>query len=157
MVFGPCTDRDGAVYLVGGNMDNPLDIVSERCLEYLLGAKDVGLDEIDSADDRPVNVGLRREIDQDVVTRQRGVQVRGRADVAAHKTVARAIGNWRQVGQVAGISQLVEHGDFGANERWVGIREQLSNVLRADEAGPTGDEHAHSPQRPSFGSVSATT
>ena len=119
------------------------DIVPQRRLEHLLGAQHVGLDEVGGADDRPVDVRLGGEVDQDVVAGQRGVEVGRRADVAAHEAVPGAVGDRRQVGQVAGVGQLVEHRDLGAGERRVGVRQQLADVVRADEAGSAGDEHTH--------------
>ena len=85
-------------------------------VEQRLRTKHVGHDELGGAVDRSVDVRLGGEVDHDVVTRYRVGDLHRIADVALHESVARAVGDWRQVLEVAGVRQLVEHRDLGVLE-----------------------------------------
>jgi hypothetical protein len=74
---------------------------------------------------------------------QRRVEGGRVADVAAHEAVARAVRDGGEVGQVAGVGQLVEDGDLGVLVPRVGTAEQAADVVGADETGTAGDEQAH--------------
>ena len=53
-------------------------------------------------------MGLSGEVEHGVVTRQHLVEQRGVEDVAVDEGVARAVGDRREVGEVAGVGELVE-------------------------------------------------
>jgi hypothetical protein len=55
---------------------------------------------------------------------ERPGEIGGAADVAPHEPVAQAVRDRREVGQVAGVGQLVEHRDLGVLEPEVPAREQ---------------------------------
>ena len=91
------------------------------------------MDELLRAEDRAVDVGLGREVDDRGAARGRARDRVRVGDVAVDELVLDAL----EVGGVAGIGELVEHRDLGA------ALGQPANEVRADEARPAGDEHAH--------------
>ena len=97
----------------------------------------VGGDEFAGAQNRPVDVRLGREVDDDVgVANERGRDA-GVRDVAAHEGVPRIVDDVVQRLEPAGIGQLIERRDVP-----VGVRlECVPDEVRADEPGAAGDEN----------------
>jgi hypothetical protein len=86
-------------------------------------------------------VRLGGEVDHRVVARQQLRQQLGVADVAAGE--AEAPRHRLEVGQVAGVGELVEDGDLGVLVAGVAAGQQRAHVVRADEPGRAGDQDPH--------------
>src|ERR1022692_367301 len=72
----------------------------------------------------------------DLVLREQCAHGRLVADVAAHEQIARIALETGEVFDVAGIGQRIEH-DHPAR---IAARQPMTHEIRADEAGPTGDQ-----------------
>ena len=107
-----------------------------RVVEQHLGAEHVGEDELGGAEDRPVDVGLGREVDDRLAAGGRGGDRVGVGDVALVELVLDAF----EVRPVARVRQLVEDDDGIAGGR------QAAREGRADEARSACDENAHAGQ-----------
>src|SRR5581483_7126544 len=101
--------------------------------EQHLGAEDVREDELGGTEDRPVDVRLRREVDDRVAAAGRTRDRVRIGDVALVELVLDVF----EVGAVAGVRELVEDDDLVAG------RGEPPREVRADEAGAAGDEDPH--------------
>jgi hypothetical protein len=100
-------------------------------------ADDVGRDEIVGAVDRAVDMRLRREVDnraRPCAQQQRPHEV-DIADVALHEAVAWIVFQLGQIGEAAGIGQLVQRDDRRAFRL-----APVPDKIRADESRAAGDE-----------------
>ena len=86
---------------------------------------------------------LGGEVDDRLVSGERGVDGRAVGDVALDEGVARVVGDGREVRRVAGVRQLVEDGDLDIVPAGVAATEQGPDVVRTDETGAAGDEDPH--------------
>ena len=91
------------------------------------------MDELLRAEDRAVDVGLGGEVDDRVAARGGALDGVGIGDVADDELVLDAL----EVRGIACVGELVEHDDV------VALAARAADEVRADEAGATGDEHAH--------------
>ena len=108
-----------------------------RCLEQAEGAHDVGLGEGERVFDTAVDVGLGGEVDNAVnmlVLHQfeDSVEV---ADIHPDKLVVGLILDILQVGEIAGVSQLVEIDDPVVRV----LIDKQPDYMASDEAGPSRD------------------
>ncbi len=101
--------------------------------------------------DRAVDVAFGREVDHaiDAFGEEPAHQV-AVGNVAAHEPVARAAGDIREIGEIAGVRQgvEVEHGVVRVGGQ------RMANEVAADEAAAAGDEqspHQGSPLARSMG------
>ena len=104
-----------------------------RVVEQHLGAEDVGEDEFGRPEDRAVDVGLGREVDDRVAAGRGRRDCLGVGDVALVELVLDAF----EVRAVARVRELVEDDDR------VAIRRETSRRSRADEARATCHENPH--------------
>ena len=87
--------------------------------------------------ERVVVVALGGVVHHRVVLAEELVDERRVRDVALDEAEA-ILGQAVEGGEVAGVGELVEHGD-----RVVGVRERVVDEVRADEAGAAGHEDSH--------------
>jgi len=86
--------------------------------------------------DRAVDVALGREVDDrpGSMCREQPPHEPAVADVAAHEAVTRVVPERRQVGEIAGVGELVQ-----VDDRLARRRERGQHEIRADEAGAACD------------------
>jgi hypothetical protein len=106
-----------------------------------VGALDVGLEEDVGVEERPVDVGFGREVDDRVHPREGAPDRGGVADVPADEAVARGAAGLAQVGEVAGVGQLVERDHAVPRVR---VAKSVPHEMGADETGPARHEQFHS-------------
>ena len=106
-------------------------------LDERVGALDVGLQERARVGDGVVVVGLGGVVDHGVRPRDQAVDERGVADVA-HDELDAVGRQPRDVLGVAGVGQLVEHGDVDAGV----LAHDVVDEVGADEAAAAGDDDA---------------
>ena len=123
-------------------MDHPRDRVAAAGIQQRLRADDIGDHEVLRARDRAVHVGLRREVDHDVVAGDHSVEDRPVADVALDEGIAGILRNGREIRRVAGVGELVEHGHAGNLGTEVALQ-QAAHIVRADEARSPRDQVSH--------------
>src|SRR5205823_10251159 len=99
--------------------------------------------EIRGAEDRTVHMRLRGEVHHQVHPAHDVRHKGGVADVAADEPQPGVVGHRRQVRFVARVGELVQHDDLGVAHGRIGTAEHLPDVVRSDEACPTGYEDAH--------------
>src|SRR5665213_2468195 len=101
------------------------------------GGDDVGVDERRRAMDRAIDMRLGGEVDDRArpVLREESGDQRAVADVAVHEHVARVGRKAREVGGIAGVSQLVE-----IDHTLVLRGQPVEDEIGADEARAAGDE-----------------
>lgn len=133
---GRVVERQVAVDLVGG------DVVVARAvpaagLDERVGALDVGAQERARVGDGVVVVGLGGVVDDGVGPGHEAVDQVGVADVA-HDELDAVRGQARDVVGVAGVGQLVEHGDVDARV----LAHDVVDEVGADEAAAAGDDDA---------------
>lgn len=104
-------------------------------LDEGVGALDVGLEERARVGDGVVVVGLGGVVDHGVGPGHEAVDERGVADVA-HDELDAVGGQPRDVVGVAGVGQLVEHGDVDAGV----LAHDVVDEAGADEAAAAGDD-----------------
>ncbi len=83
---------------------------------------------------------LGGEVDHRLTAIERLLDGRAIGNVALDEAVARVRRNRLEVGQVAGVGQLVEDRDFVLG---VPHQQALADELRADEPGAASDQDAH--------------
>ena len=131
---GRVVERQVAVDLVGGDV-----VVAHAMfaagLDERVGALDVGLQERARVGDGVVVVGLGGVVDHGVGLGHEAVDERGVADVA-HDELDAVRGQARDVVGVAGVGQLVEHGDVDARV----LAHDVVDEVGADEAAAAGDD-----------------
>ena len=110
--------------------------VFARRLAQHRGASDVGLDEGERIHQRPVDVSLRGEVDDGVRLGRKRVDQVHVADVAMDESITGPALELDQVGEVAGIRELVEHGYLDVRPRAA----EVAYEIRADETGGARDE-----------------
>ena len=103
----------------------------------------VRFDEREGIQDRAVDVGLGREVDDGVHLARQPVDQLPVADVASHEAIPRLSLELGQVLGVAGIGQLVEDRDL---DLW-SLLAQQTHEIGADEAGAPGDQQTFQPPR----------
>ena len=108
-----------------------------RRFEQREGANHVGSDELAGRRDRPVDVRLRREVDDDVRAPDQRRRDDGVADVAAHERVARVVHHVAQRLDAARVGQLVERRDAPVAMRG----ERMAHEVAADEPGAAGHQN----------------
>ena len=128
--------RQVAVDLVGGDVVVAHAVLPAR-LDQRVGALDVGLEERGRVGDGVVVVGLGGVVDHGVGPGDQAVDERGVADVA-HDELDAVGGQARDVVGVAGVGQLVEHGDVDARV----LAHDVVDEVGADEAAAAGDDDA---------------
>ena len=134
---------DGAVDLVGGDVQEAVDADLAGDVAQHVGAVAVGAHEGVGRHDRAVDVALGGEVHDRVVAGHGCGDGLAVADVALHEAVARVVVHVAQGGEVAGVGEHVEDRDLV-----VGGGEHVADVVRADEPGTTGDEQPHAPSPP---------
>ena len=127
-------ERQVAVDLVGRDVVEA-DVVLAAGVDQDTGADDVGLNEGGRVDQRVVVVALGGVVDDRISVLDQRVDQFLVTDVADDQLdpVLRQAG---QVGLVAGVGQLVEHGhvNFGV------VLDDIVDEVGADETGPPGDD-----------------
>ncbi len=110
-------------------------------LQQLIGANDVGLDELGRAVDRAVDVGLGGQMHDGVRLKlqQRLADPLTIGDVGLEELIAWVVFHSYQRLQVAGIGQFVQ-----VEHAVLGIENEVADQCGADEPGSTGNENAHS-------------
>ena len=140
--------REAAVHLVGGDVQKaerrlPIRVqaaaIGARAFQQAVGAHNVGGDEILGAMDRTVDMTLGGKVDDGAraALGQQPRHQRGIADVALHKDMALIALQRLQVGQIAGVGELVEvqHG-------FVGLGQPVQNEVAANETrAPSNENH----------------
>ena len=129
-------ERQVAVDLVGGDVVVAYAVLPAG-LDERVGALDVGLQERARVGDGVVVVGLGGVVDHGVGLGHEAVDERGVADVA-HDELDAVRGEPRDVVGVAGVGQLVEHGDVDAGV----LAHDVVDEVGADEAASAGDDDA---------------
>ena len=135
-----------AVHLVGRDVEEAegarlrvveLRVVLARRVEELEGAHDVGLDERLGAVDRAVHVALGGEVQDGVgpVVADHLLHRRPIRDVRLDEVEAVAPGAVREALEVARVGELVDDHHVGR-----GLVQDHAHQVRADEAGPSGDD-----------------
>ena len=127
-------ERDVAVDLVGRHLHEPLAVMT-RVVEQHLRAEHIREDEFGRPEDRAVDVGLGREVDDRVDTVRRPRDRLGIGDVAVVELVVDAV----EVRPVARVGELVE------NDHLLAVHREPPGEVRADEPGTAGDEDLHAP------------
>ena len=130
---------DRAVDLVGGDLE-VADAGGARRFEQHVGPVDVGLDELSRGLDRAVDVGLGGEVDDRLAALDRGLDRLGVGDVGDDQLEPLGV-EPLEVLLAPGVGELVEHPD---PELGMGL-EPVADVGGADEPGPPGDQHVHTP------------
>ena len=133
---GRVVQRQVAVDLVGGDVV-VAHAVPAAGLDEGVGALDVGAQERARVGDGVVVVGLGGVVDHGVGPGHEAVDERGVADVA-HDELDAVRGQPRDVVGVAGVGQLVEHGDVDARV----LAHDVVDEVGADEAAAAGDDDA---------------
>ena len=133
---GRVVERQVVVDLVGGDVA-VARAVPPAGLDEGVGALDVGAQERARVGDGVVVVGLCGVVDDGVGPRDQAVDERGVADVA-HDELDAVRGQPRDVVGVAGVGQLVEHGDVDAGV----LAHDVVDEVGADEAAAAGDDDA---------------
>lgn len=131
---GRVVQRQVAVDLVGGDVV-VAHAVLPASLDEGVGALDVGLEERARVGDGVVVVGLGGVVDHGVRLGDQAVDERGVAYVA-HDELDAVRGEPRDVLGVAGVGQLVEHGDVDARV----LAHDVVDEVGADEAAAAGDD-----------------
>ena len=145
MRFRPRATLDGAVDLVSRHVQEPVHAMPQRGIEHGLSACDICEDEICCTGDRPIDMRFRREVDDGVHVVHQRVDELNVEDVTFDECKARVFSNRVEVGQVAGVGELVENDDRGVRKRRIAAGEQSPHEVRADEACAPGHENLHAP------------
>ena len=137
---------EGAIDLVGGDVVEPFPLVflgqglpiEFRGLQQAERAHDVGLGEGERVLDAAIDMGFRREVDDaiDLLVLHQLVDAVEVADVHPDELVVGFVLDILQIGQVAGVGQLVQVDDSVIG---VFVHEEANNMA-ADEAGAAGDD-----------------
>ena len=132
---GGVVERQVAVDLVGGDVVVAHAVFAAR-LDEGVGAAHVGLKEGRGVGDGVVVVGLGGVVDHGVGARHEAVHQALVADVA-HDEFHAVGGQARDVLGVAGVGQLVQHGDVDAGV----LAHDVVDEVAADEAAAAGDNY----------------
>ena len=125
-----------AVHLVRADLEEALVPVAPRGLEQHERADDLGLHEGVRRLDAAIDVRLGGKVDDRVRLAGDSLDQRRIGDVPMHEAVPRVGGHIGQVLEVAGVGQLVQHGDLQ-----VGMAlEHPTHECGADEARSSGDD-----------------
>jgi hypothetical protein len=89
------------------------------------------------------HVRLGGEVEHRVVPGQQRREQRGVADVTLDEAQPRVAGDRIQVGQVAGVGELVQDRDPGLLVARITAGEHGPDVMGADEPGPAGYQDPH--------------
>ncbi len=110
-------------------------------LEQLVGADDVGLDELRRAVDGAVDVGFGGQMHDGVrlEVQQRLADPLTIGDVGLEELITRVVFHGCQRLQVAGIGQFVQ-----VEHAVLGIENEMADQCGADESGSASYENAHS-------------
>ena len=117
-------------------MQNPIDFGLAARLKDGEGAYDVRLHEVPRLQNRPVHMGLRREMHDGIRLLHKSVDEAPVAHVPLHELNLLAVQEVPQVLLVPRIRELVEDDDV------VPLPHRPPGEVRADESGSTGDEEA---------------
>ena len=112
-------------------------VLARRLAEHR-GTTHVGFDEGEGIHERAVDVRLGGEVDDRVHLGGQRVDDLRVADVAANEPIAAAGVEFREVGEVARVGELVEHRDLHLRTR----APQVPDEVGADEARGPRDEQA---------------
>ena len=127
-----------AVDLARGDEDEPLDRCAADRVEQDLRPFDVRRHELGRTFlDRLLDVRLRRCVDDHVDARDELGHESGVADVAVDERKALVAHHVREVLEVSRVGERVERDHLVA-----GVRQQMADHVRGDEAGAAGDENA---------------
>ncbi len=130
--------RHAAVHLVGGDLHEAAEPWrATGGLEQHEGADHVRSQELFGGHQRPVDVRLGREVDDDVGGFDQGGGHRGVRDVAVDERVPRVAHEIAQRLHAPGVRELVQVGDAPVGM----LRQRVPDEVAADEAGAAGDEH----------------
>ena len=110
-------------------------------LQQLIGADDVGLDELGRAIDGAVDVGLSGQMHDGVrlEVQQRLADPLTIGDVGLEELIARVVVHAGQRLEVAGIGQFVR-----VEHAVPGIEDEVTDQCGTDESGSASNENAHS-------------
>ena len=122
---------DVAVDLVGGNLNEPLDVVASGGLAEGENAHDVGVHGVLRVGDAAVHVAFRGEIDDYIAVFNRLFHVFRLADVALDEFEPRVVFHVLQVLKVSGVGEGVEYGDFVV----VVFIQHIADEVAADKSG----------------------
>ena len=113
--------------------------IGARGLQHVVGAGDVGLDEIARPVDRPVDMGFGGQMHHRVgaVTRENPVQRGAVADIGLLEGIVRAVGDAGHVVQTGRIGQRIEV------DHAMPPRDRQPHHRRSDEPGAAGDQQLH--------------
>ncbi len=129
---------DAAVDLVRRDVQEPLDPDLAGDVAQHVGAEAVRAHERVAVLDRPIDVGLGREVDHRVVTGHRLPARRPGRRCRLDEAAATIVDDVADALQVAGVGERVVHRDLVVS----GV-EDVADVVAADEPGSTGDELLH--------------
>src|SRR6266566_2852176 len=121
-----------AVDLVGRDL-NEAQAVLPRVVEENVGAQDIRLDELSGAEDRAVDMGLCREVEDRLTARGYPCKHVAVGDGPLNELDVGAI----EVRPIARVGELVEHDNLVASGG------QAFSAVRADEPGSAGNENTH--------------
>src|SRR5438045_3341076 len=109
-----------------------------RRLEQNARRDDIGVDERSWANDRTVDMRLRREVDDRARTmlREQRRYERAITDAPANKNMSRVIRGRCQIAEIAGIRERVE-----IDKRFVTFCKPVEDEVGADEPGAAGDDN----------------
>ena len=143
---GRVVRSQGSVHLIGRYMVEAVrgdgllvDPQRLRRFEQRMGADDVGADEVIGTQDRAIHVRLRGEMHQGVdamLLEQLRAPVDSSQMSPFTKTIPRILVQAREVVDVAGIGECIEH----HHPPLPGLRQPVAHEVRADEAGAAGNE-----------------
>ena len=125
-----------AVHLVGAHEQEGLVAMLARRLAQHRSTAHVGFDEGERVHERAVDVRLGGEVDYRVSLGRERVDELRVADVALHEPIAGLAFELDEVGQIARVGQLVQHGDLDVRARGA----DQPNEVRADETCCPGDQ-----------------
>ncbi len=130
-----------AVDLVGGDLVEALHTVLPAGIHQNLGAENVGLQEDTGILNAAVNMGFRREVDNDVglLLCEETVHRRPVTDVRPDEAEVRLVHDGRQGRYVPRVGELVQADDAPAGMDL----EHMEDEVGADKPGPAGDDDGH--------------
>jgi hypothetical protein len=122
-----------SVHLVGGDLDESIDVRVARRIKQRLRSLDVGRDERFRSVDRAIDVGLRSEIHDDVGTGDEFVNEVPIANVPVNELVTRIVQYVLYIRHRARVGQSIER-EYGVTR----VGEDVSDEIGANEASSTG-------------------
>jgi hypothetical protein len=124
-------------------MHKAADPVTVGGFKKYLGAEYVRTDKRGGADDRPVHVRFRGEVNDRVLPGDHVVDEHWVASVALHEPVTGMPAHRLQIREVAGIGQLVEDSNVTVGQARQPAFQRRADELGPDESGAPGNQNPH--------------